>query len=111
MPGIRMSATRQAAAARLAEPRKLSASSNVAVEKPAALSRSRVALRIDWSSSTMETCGLSAILPPAVKTPAQPTLRHRLIAPRRRALTPWYNELGGAQPEPVSHAHQLGHRF
>ena len=61
MPGIRMSATRQATLARLAEPRKLSASSNVAVENPAAFSRSCVALRIDLSSSTTAMSGPSGI--------------------------------------------------
>jgi hypothetical protein len=86
-----MSATTQDALARLAEPRKLSASSNVAVEKPAALNRSRVALRIDASSSTMATSGLSAIAPPAVETPAYSPWRRTPIAPKRAALIPWYN--------------------
>ena len=70
MPGIRMSATRQATVARLADARKLSASSNVAVEKPAAFNRSRVPLRIDLSSSTMATSGFPAISPPVVARPA-----------------------------------------
>ena len=62
MPGIRMSATTQAALARLSDPRKLSALQTA--EKPAALNKSRVALRIDSSSSTMATSGPLAISPP-----------------------------------------------
>src|SRR6202795_1435080 len=112
MPGIRMSATTQDALARLAEPRKLSASSNGAVENPAAFSRSCVALRIDLSSSTMATSGPSGILPLAVERRAYPALRRRPIARKRAAPTPLYNALSGARrAEPVSHAHQLGNRF
>ena len=65
-----MSATTQAALARLAEPRKLSASSNVAVENPADFSRSCVALRIDLSSSTIATSGPSRISPLVIEEQA-----------------------------------------
>src|SRR5208283_3676193 len=107
-----MSATTQDALARLAEPRKLSASSKVAVENPAAFSRSCVALRIDLSSSTIATSGPSGISPRAVERSAYAALSHLPIARRRAALTPWYNALSGARrAEPVSHAHQLGNRF
>src|ERR1700675_3496898 len=107
-----MSATTQDALARLAEPRNLSASSNAAVENPAALSRSWVALRIDLSSSTMATSGPLGISPLAVERPAYPAPRDSPIAPWRHALTPCYTALSGARrSEPVSHAHQLGNRF
>src|SRR6478752_2326399 len=112
MPRMRMSATTQDAMARLAEPRKLSASSNVTVENPAAFSRSCVALRIDLSSSTMATSGPSCISPRAVERTAYPALHRRPIARKRAALIPWYNALSGTRgPEPVCHAHQLGNRF
>jgi hypothetical protein len=45
MPGIFMSATRHAVLALVSDARKLSASLNTAVAKPAALSRLRVARR------------------------------------------------------------------
>src|ERR1700687_6024816 len=99
-----MSATTQDALARLAEPRKLSASSNVAVENPAAFSRSCVALRIDLSSSTMATSGPLGISPLAVERSAYPAPRQPPTALNRDALTPWYNALSGARrSEPVRH--------
>src|SRR5215470_7363317 len=112
MPGIRMSATRQATVARLALPRKLSASSYAAVENPAALSKFCVALRIDLSSSTMATSGPSAISPRAIETRAYPTERRQPIARKSPKITPWYNPLGGVgRTQSVSHAHQLRDRL
>src|SRR5215467_2901658 len=114
MPGIRMSATRHATLARLVLPRKLSASSYVAVEKPAALSKSCVPLRTDLSSSTMATSGPSAISPRAIETKGYPAYCQQPIAPKSPEVIPWYNPLGGASAggvQSVSHTYQLRDRF